>query len=313
MQKILLTGSNGLLGQKLVQLILDRGEYELIATARGENRLPTLNTPPLRGGAGGGVFYRSLDVTDRDEVQRIMHEFKPDYVIHTAAMTNVDQCETEREACWQLNVDAVQYLAEACQTHGTLLLHLSTDFIFDGENGPYDESARANPLSYYGESKLAAEELLLKSQNLHFAIARTVLVYGIAHDMSRSNIILWVKNSLENQKPIKVVDDQWRTPTLAEDLALGCYLMVKHNATGIFNISGSNLLTPYEMAVQTADFFGLDKSFMTRADSSTFTQPAKRPAKTGFVIEKARQQLGYEPRSFTEGIALVAKQVAASK
>ena len=304
MQKILLTGSNGLLGQKLVQLILDRGEYELIATARGENRLPMLD--------GNGI-YRSLDVTDRDEVQRIVHEFKPDYVIHTAAMTNVDQCETEREGCWKLNVDAVQYLAEACQAHGTRLVHLSTDFIFDGENGPYDESARANPLSYYGESKLAAEELLLASQNLPFAIARTVLVYGIAHDMSRSNIILWVKNSLENHKPIKVVDDQWRTPTLAEDLALGCYLMVKHNATGIFNISGSNLLTPYDMAVQTADFFGLDKSFMTRADSSTFTQPAKRPAKTGFVIEKARQQLGYEPHSFTEGIALVAGQLAESK
>ena len=304
MQKILLTGSNGLLGQKLVQLILDRGEYELIATARGENRLPMLD--------GNGI-YRSLDVTDRDEVQRIVHEFKPDYVIHTAAMTNVDQCETEREACWKLNVDAVQYLAEACQAHGTRLVHLSTDFIFDGENGPYDESASPNPLSYYGESKLAAEELLLASQNLPFAIARTVLVYGIAHDMSRSNIILWVKNSLENHKPIKVVDDQWRTPTLAEDLALGCYLMVKHNATGIFNISGSNLLTPYDMAVQTADFFGLDKSFMTRADSSTFTQPAKRPAKTGFVIEKARQQLGYEPHSFAEGIALVAGQLAESK
>ena len=304
MQKILLTGSNGLLGQKLVQLILDRGEYELIATARGENRLPMLD--------GNGI-YRSLDVTDRDEVQRVMHEFKPDYVIHTAAMTNVDQCETEREGCWKLNVDAVQYLAEACQAHGTRLVHLSTDFIFDGENGPYDESASPNPLSYYGESKLAAEELLLASQNLPFAIARTVLVYGIAHDMSRSNIILWVKNSLENHKPIKVVDDQWRTPTLAEDLALGCYLMVKHNATGIFNISGSNLLTPYDMAVQTADFFGLDKSFMTRADSSTFTQPAKRPAKTGFVIEKARQQLGYEPHSFAEGIALVAGQLAESK
>ena len=304
MQKILLTGSNGLLGQKLVQLILDRGEYELIATARGENRLPMLD--------GNGI-YRSLDVTDRDEVQRSVHEFKPDYVIHTAAMTNVDQCETEREGCWKLNVDAVQYLAEACQAHGTRLIHISTDFIFDGENGPYDESARANPLSYYGESKLAAEELLLASQNLQFAIARTVLVYGIAHDMSRSNIILWVKNSLENHKPIKVVDDQWRTPTLAEDLALGCYLMVKHNATGIFNISGSNLLTPYDMAVQTADFFGLDKSFMTRADSSTFTQPAKRPAKTGFVIEKARQQLGYEPHSFAEGIALVAGQLAESK
>lgn len=300
MPKILLTGSNGLLGQKLVQLILDKGEYELIATARGENRLPALQ-------AGKGV-YRSLDVTNREEVYQTIAECKPDYVIHTAAMTNVDQCESERAECWKLNVDAVQYLAEACEAHGTFLLHLSTDFIFDGAAGPYSETAEANPLSYYGESKLAAEQILLKAHQLRWSIARTILVYGIAHDMSRSNIILWVKNSLENQKAIKVVDDQWRTPTLAEDLALGCYLIVKHQATGIFNISGKDLLTPWEMANQTADFFGLDKSLMTRADSSTFTQPAKRPARTGFIIEKAEKQLGYRPHSFAEGIVLVANQ-----
>ncbi len=300
MQKILLTGSNGLLGQKLVQLIIEKGEYELIATARGENRLSAVSA--------NGVTYRSLDVTNWEEVQQIMSEYKPEYVIHTAAMTNVDQCESEREGCWKLNVDAVQYLAEACEVHNAFLLHLSTDFIFDGAAGPYDETAEANPLSYYGESKLAAEKILLATTNLKWAIARTILVYGIAHDMSRSNIILWVKNSLENQKAIKVVDDQWRTPTLAEDLALGCYLIVKHNATGIFNISGKDLLTPWEMANQTADYFGLDKSFMTRADSSTFTQPAKRPARTGFIIDKAEKQLGYKPCTFTEGIELVAKQ-----
>ncbi|MDJ1506491.1 SDR family oxidoreductase [Xanthocytophaga agilis] len=303
MKKILLTGSNGLLGQKLVQLILEQGEYELIATARGENRLPILES--------GKGTYRSLDVSNPEAVQQIIAEFKPDYVIHTAAMTNVDQCESEREGCWKLNVDAVQHLSEACAAHNTFLLHLSTDFIFDGEAGPYDENAEANPLSYYGESKLAAEKIVLQSPNLRWAIARTILVYGIAHDMSRSNIILWVKNSLEGQKSIKVVDDQWRTPTLAEDLAMGCYLIVKHDATGIFNISGKDMLTPWEMANQTADFFSLDKSFMTRADSSTFTQPAKRPARTGFVITKAEQQLGYQPHSFTEGIAIVAEQAKA--
>ncbi len=303
MQKILLTGSNGLLGQKLVQLILEKNEYELIATARGDNRLPAL------GSASMSATYQSLDVTSRSEVQQVFATYKPDYVIHTAAMTNVDQCESEREACWKLNVEAVQHLAEACQQHNAFLLHLSTDFIFDGADGPYDEAARPNPLSYYGESKLAAEEVLLESSNLSWAIARTVLVYGIAHDMSRSNIILWVKNSLENQKAIKVVDDQWRTPTLAEDLAIGCYLIVKHRATGIFNISGKDMLTPYDMAIQTAGFFKLDTSYMTRADSSTFTQPAKRPPKTGFVIDKACTQLGYQPHSFTEGIAIVASQL----
>jgi len=308
MQKILLTGSNGLLGQKLVELILDKGEYQLIATARGENRLPMLHSPQS---PDGQAVYRSLDVTNRAEVEQIMAEYQPDYVIHTAAMTNVDQCEAEHKACWQLNVEAVQYLADACAAYDAFLLHLSTDFIFDGAAGPYDENAEAKPLSYYGESKLASERVLSESENLRWAIARTILVYGIAHDMSRSNIILWVKNALENQKTIKVVDDQWRTPTLAEDLATGCYLIVKHNATGIFNISGKDMLTPYDMATQTAAFFGLDTSYMVRADSSTFTQPAKRPARTGFVIDKARNQLGYQPHSFKEGIAIVANQFAA--
>src|SRR5690606_4718151 len=135
--------------------------------------------------------------------------------------------------------------------------------------------------SYYGESKLAAEKLVMES-SLHWAIARTVLVYGIVNDMSRSNIILWVKKNLEDKKTINVVDDQWRTPTLAEDLAIGCFLIMEKNATGIFNISGKDMLTPFEMAHQTADFFQLDKSYIKRADSSTFTQPAKRPPKTGF-------------------------------
>lgn len=298
MQKVLITGTNGLLGQKLVELLVQKGDYQVIATARGANRLPFRE----------GYVYHPLDVTDRDQVHRLMQESGPDYVIHTAAMTNVDQCESEQEACWRLNVDAVQYLVEACRATDTFFLHLSTDFIFDGADGPYDEEAAPNPISFYGESKLAAERLLLDS-SIRWAVARTVLVYGIAHDMSRSNIILWVKKSLEEGKTIKVVDDQWRTPTLAEDLATGCYLIVKHEAEGIFNVSGKDLLTPFEMAHQTADYFGLDKSFITRADSSTFTQPAKRPPRTGFILDKAQSVLKYSPHSFDQGIAVLAGQI----
>lgn len=299
--KILITGSNGLLGQKLVQLILAKGEDELIATARGANRLPV---PEEK------YVYATLDITNRADVLATVERFNPDAVIHTAAMTNVDQCETEQADCWKLNVDAVEYLIEACEKTGAHLVHLSTDFIFDGEDGPYDEEGKPNPISYYGESKLAAEELLFKS-SISYGIARTVLVYGIAHDMSRNNIILWVKKSLEDKKDIKVVDDQLRSPTLAEDLAMGCYLMAKQKAEGVFNISGKDVLTPYQMAIKTADFFNLDISTMTKADASTFTQTAKRPPRTGLIIEKARTQLGYEPRSFDEGIAIVAEQIKA--
>jgi len=135
-------------------------------------------------------------------------------------------------------------------------------------------------------------------------------VYGIADDMSRSNIVLWVKKSLEEKKTIQVVNDQWRTPTLAEDLAEGCFLILKKEATGIFNISGKDFLSPYQMAIKTADFFGLDKSFIVESDSTKFTQPAKRPPKTGFIIDKAVNQLGYQPHSFEQGIDILAKQVA---
>ena len=197
--KILITGSNGLLGQKLVQLILEKGN-DLVATARGENRLPIPED---------NYSYRSLDITDKDQVLQVIGEENPDVVIHTAAMTNVDQCETEREGCRKLNVDAVEYIIKACEHTGAYLLHLSTDFIFDGEAGPYDENGIPNPVSFYGESKLAAEKLLFDS-NIKYGIARTVLVYGTAHDMSRSNIFLWVNRRLEAGKDINVVVDELR-------------------------------------------------------------------------------------------------------
>ncbi len=298
-KRLLITGSNGLLGQKLVELLRKQANVDLIATARGVNRLPVTD----------GYTYASLDITVQEEVNAVFDQFKPEIVIHTAAMTNVDTCETDQEGCDLLNVDAVAFIIQACEKHNSYLCHLSTDFIFDGAAGPYTEEGIANPISYYGESKLKAEQLLFDS-TIRWSIARTVLVYGIVPDMSRSNIVLWVKKSLEEGKTIQVVTDQFRTPTLAEDLAIGCWLLAKDEVEGIFNISGSDFLTPYEMAVMTADYYGLDKSLLQKADSSTFQQTAKRPARTGFVLDKAKKVLGYAPRTFQEGIALMAQQVA---
>lgn len=297
MKKLLITGANGLLGQKLMAQLEEDTYWNVLATSRGENRLPQ-----------SSFAYQSMDIEDRQQVMKTVADFRPDVILHTAAMTHVDQCELNREDCWRANVEATKYIIEAAEQQGAFLLHVSTDFIFDGEAGPYDEEAEPSPVNYYGESKLEAEKLVQQAKT-PWAIARTVLVYGITNSLSRSNIILWVKNSLEEGKPIKVVDDQWRTPTLAEDLADGCLRIARQQATGIFNISGKDFLTPLDMATKTADFFGLDKSLMTRADSSTFTQPAMRPPRTGFIIDKACKQLGYSPRSFEEGIALVAQQI----
>lgn len=299
-KKILITGSNGLLGQKLTRLIQKEGVFEPVATSRGENRNPDFTGT-----------YHNLDISDEAQVLRMVEAVRPDYIIHTAAMTNVDACEEDKEGCWKANVTAVENLVKACEKTGAFLVHVSTDFIFDGTAGPYKEEDAPNPVSYYGESKLAAEAVIQKS-TIDWAIARTVLVFGINPGMSRSNIILWVKNSLEQGKPLQIVNDQWRTPTLAEDLAMGCYLIAKKNAKGIFNISGEELLTPYDMAMKTARYFNLDASLITETDGSKFQQKAKRPPKTGFILDKAREVLNYQPHSFDEGLELLATQLSES-
>lgn len=296
--KILITGSNGLLGQKLVHKLSKDSEVQLIATARGENRLSNKE----------GYVYQSLDITNKDEVEKVIADHKPDVVINTAAMTNVDACESDKEGCDKLNVDAVQYIVDACKANQSHLVHLSTDFIFDGEDGPYDEEATPNPISYYGESKLKAEEIVLKS-GLDAAILRTVLVYGIAEDMSRSNIALWAKGALSKGQQINVVDDQFRSPTLAEDLADGCILAAKQKAKGIYNISGKDQLSVLEIVQQVADFWKLDKSLINPVSSKTLSQPAKRPPKTGFILDKAIRELGYKPHSFMEGLAVLDEQM----
>lgn len=305
MQKILITGSNGLLGQKLVYKLKNNPALQLIATARGENRLVNKE----------GYIYEALDITNEADVQRVLSAYKPDAIIHTAAMTNVDACESDREGALLLNTTAVKYLVDTLETlrkqdaaYDPHFVHLSTDFIFDGTHGPLDENEKPNPLSYYAETKLWAEEIVEKS-SLSWAIARTVLVYGIVDNMSRSNIVLWVKGNLEQGKTINVVDDQFRTPTLAEDLADGCILMAQQRARGIYNISGKDYMSILELAHIVADYYKLDKSLIKPSKSADIKQPAKRPPITGFIIDKAVRELGYTPHSFVEGIQIVEEQV----
>lgn len=296
--RVLLTGSNGLLGQKLVELLAPKSNVQLLATSRGENRVTSSNS----------ITYKSLDVTNKQEVLNIINDFLPDVIINTAALTNVDLCEQEKDLCWNINVNAVTYLIEASKINDSHLIHLSTDFVFDGEDGPYTEVDKPNPLSYYGKSKLEAEKLL-QASNIKWSIVRTIIVYGVAEKMSRSNIVLWAKRSLEKQQQLTIVDDQFRSPTLAEDLAEGCWLVAKNKATGIFHISGKDFMSIYDLVLNVADFFKLDKNLVTPCASSTLNQAAKRPPKTGFIIDKAVNQIGYNPRSFKQGLQIVSKQL----
>jgi dTDP-4-dehydrorhamnose reductase len=303
--KILITGSNGLLGQKLVYKLRNQAGISLVATARGENRL--LKTT--------GYVYDEMDITNEKQVQQVLTKHMPDAVIHAAAMTNVDACETEKELAVAMNTSAVRYMVDGLQNlqqknsgYKPQLVHLSTDFIFDGTHGPVDENEKPNPLSFYAETKLEAEKIV-QSSKLHWAIARTVLVYGIVDNMSRSNIVLWAKQNLEQGKKINVVDDQFRSPTLAEDLADGCILLVQKKAQGIYNISGKDFMSILQLVHQVADYYGLDKSLINPSKSADIKQPAKRPPITGFIIDKAIKDLGYNPHSFVEGIKLMDEQV----
>lgn len=300
MKRILVTGSNGLLGQKLTDLCLSDPEIELIASSKGPNRHPVK----------AGYSYEDMDILDSGQIERVVEKYLPDTIINTAAMTNVDACENDQQNCYALNVEAVKSLITSCERHDIQLIHLSTDFIFDGENGPYREEDNPNPLSYYGQTKLDAEELL-KNSSCRWVILRTIIVYGIVNDMSRSNIVLWAKSALEKGNPINVVDDQWRMPTLAEDLASCCLLAAKKNAEGVFNASGKDMLSIIELVRKVAEYWGLDQSLIKPISADSLNQTAKRPKRTGFVLEKSEQQLGYHPRSFEQGLAFIDAQLQA--
>lgn len=252
--------------------------------------------------------YARLDITNDNAVSQLIEDLRPQVVIHTAAMTQVDECELNQDACWRVNVDAVRHLTNACSRLPCYFMYLSTDFVFSGAYGPLDEESDPAPINFYGRSKLAGERIVAAS-GLPFSIVRTALVYGVTHDLVRTNIVLWVKKSLEQRNAIRVVNDQWRTPTLAEDLAEGCWRAASLRATGIFHISGSDLLSPYQMALQTAEHFGLDSSLIRPVDSEALGQAARRPPRTGFMIEKAAQQLGYEPHTFAQGLGVVQQQL----
>lgn len=291
MIKVVITGSNGLLGQSLLNLLLkDKEKYQVFGFSRGENR------------SGREDFsYVSIDLTHKKNLKKKLQDIHPDFIINTAAMTLVDVCENQKEACDLLNVSVVKWLSEIADDLGVHLIHLSTDFVFDGVKGNYKETDTPNPVSYYGVSKLKSEEVLVNSK-IDFTILRTILVYGKVFDMSRSNIVLWVKEMLEAGKEITVVNDQYRMPTYVKDLAKACKITMDKRATGIYHVSSNKLFSVYEIAQQIAEVFQLDKSLIKPISSSSLNQIGKRPPKTGFDLSKTHKELDFYPRPFKESL-----------
>ena len=296
--KILITGSNGLLGQKLLHKLRKDSSVQLIATSKGENRVSRKE----------GYTYFDLDITNNYAVAKLISREKPQVVINTAAMTNVDLCEDENKYCDALNVEAVRYLADACVKVDAHLIQISTDFIFDGENGPYKEEDRPNPLSYYGLSKLKSEQLL-QEHAVKWTVLRTIIVFGVGENLSKGNIVLWAKGALEKGDPLNIIDDQFRAPTLAEDLADICILAAKKKVFGIFNASGKDIMSIYEIVERIAKHYGNSTENLNKISTATLKQKAVRPPKTGFILDKSINELGYNPHSFEESLAIIDEQL----
>ncbi len=289
--RVMITGANGFLGYSLSALLLQKG-ITVIATGNGPCRLPFEDWRHFS--------YLTMDITNPVELHQQIKTEGADIIVHAAAMSKPDECELNREKAFAVNVKGTADLLEAAALQKAYFLFLSTDFIFDGVAGMYQEEDEPGPVNYYGQTKLEAE-LLTRQYPFDYSIARTVLVYG-NNRSGRKNILDMVKEKLEKGETFKVVDDQLRTPTFIEDLSIGIWKMIDQRAKGIFHLSGEEQMTPYEMAVRTAKFLGYDTNLLQRVNAATFIEPAKRPLKTGFVIIKAKKELGYQPVPFEKGL-----------
>jgi dTDP-4-dehydrorhamnose reductase len=289
--KILVTGANGFLGQHLTLYLSGKG-YDVVASNRGECRIP--EHIPFQ--------YYSFDITDATAVATTITALQPDVIIHTAAMSKPDECANNKEACYAINVNATKFLLDACSAFQPHFIYISSDFVF-GENGPHAEDDIAAPLNYYGETKLMSEQLVMQS-GLLYTIVRPVFIYGPVLRNMRPSFLHWVKNSLTQQRKIKVVSDQQRTPTFVLDICKSIEKIIGKKQHGVFNIAGKDLLSPYQMAVAVAEFFKFDTQLIECVTSDTFNEPVRRAKRSGLKIEKAKKILGYNPVSFEEGIQL---------
>ena len=289
--KILITGANGLLGQAVANLFKRETDYEIIISSVEDK--PHFYTESK---------YYPLDITQRDELKKFTHRIMPDVIINCAAYTDVDKCETERELCWKLNVDAVKNLIIASRISNARVIHYSTDYVFDGKNGPYTEESTPNPVSFYGRSKLASENALLAS-GIDFSILRTVVLFGLGVKV-KQNFALWLFNKLKIGEPVNIVDDQISNNTMVDDLAYGTLKIIEKKRKGIYNIAGKDIISRIEFALIFCDVFKFDRNKVNRIKTKDLNQPAQRPLKSGLITLKAEADLDFKPMSTFEALSL---------
>lgn len=294
-QKVLVTGANGLLGQKVVQAF--QHDFEVHGIGLQPSSELKLDH----------AHYSMCDITQRDELHTVVRSFKPNFIINTAAYTNVDGCEEDKEQCWKINVTGVKNLAEIAGMVRAFAVHVSTDYVFDGEDGLYTEESRPNPLGYYGRSKLASENVLIRS-GIQCAILRTMVLYGAGKNL-RPNFVTWLIDKLRSGENLDIVDDQYGHPTLADDLALAIRKIVELKKTGIYHTVGSEYIGRYEFALKVAKTFNLNKKLIHPIKTVDLNQKSPRPMKSNFDLSKATRDLGIKFNNVDKGLSILKEQL----
>ena len=286
--KIMIVGANGFTGRRILKRLAPH--HQVMACSLHPDILPE-----------EGYEFQTLDVLNSDDTNALLNNFRPDVIINASALSVVDYCEQHPEEAYTLNVSAVKHLAEYCQANTCRLIHLSTDFVFDGTaSEAYTESNTPNPVNYYGKTKRWSEEAIEQACN-NYAIARVEVVYGKPFDGQHGNIVHLVKNRLENGQSIRVVSDQFRSPTWVEDIARAIESLLSDKHQGIYHICGGETLSVADIALRVAKHFGLDTSLIQSVTTEEMNEATPRPLFSPMSTEKAFREFGYQPSKLEEG------------
>jgi dTDP-4-dehydrorhamnose reductase len=285
--KALIIGCNGLLGQSLT------GSRPEGFDIHGVGIEPEA---VLRGALAS---YRRADISVRADLEAAVRAVDPDWILNAAAITDVDKCEREPALAALINRDTVGWMA----AFGKPLVHVSTDYVFDGEAGPYAEDAPTGPLSVYGSTKLESEALAL-SGSPRSLVVRTMTLWGKAHGM-KTSFVEFVRDSLKAGKTVRIVTDQYGNPTLAEDLATAIWKLIQGGRSGIYHVAGSEWNSRFEWAQAIAAYYGLDASLIHPCLTADLKQAARRPLRSGLKIDKLIRDTGFRPRDVAGQLARV--------
>jgi dTDP-4-dehydrorhamnose reductase len=288
--KLLITGASGLLGSRLAELAI-RENHE-VYSAYSQHQ-PTYGTPI------------QLDISDKNHVEKAFKKIEPEVVVHTAALTDVDKCELEKELAWKINVEATNHIATASACINSHLIYVSTDYVFDGEKGCYREEDQANPISHYGYTKLKGEEII-KEHATKWCITRPSVLYGwLSH---KQNFATWLINSLNQKKEVKILKDQYISPTLNTNLAEMLLEISQRKILGILHAAGATRVSRYEYAVKLAEVFNLNTDCIKPAKMHEMSWTAKRPRDSSLNVDKAMALLNKKPLTLNQALSVMKKE-----